>query len=118
MFDVGMCEDSTRINRSLGEKRFCVEVAPLGSLTFGLFGNRLPITVSNFIQTIEAGAYNETIFNRIISGEFLAAGKQGSRRLGEVEAPRDLQSNPELTTAKVQPPKKQTHPLSFSRLLL
>lgn len=59
----------------------------------------MPITVDNFVKTVEAGAYNGTVFNKVRQGEYVTAGKQGALRNGEVEAPSSLQSNPELTSS-------------------
>eukprot|EP00210_Caulerpa_lentillifera_P000032 g31.t1 len=100
VFEVGICADSIRFNRSLGEDRYCRDLEPLGALTIGLYGRLVPITVDNFIKTVDAGAYNGTVFNKVRPGEYVSAGKQGTARNGEVEAPSSLQSNPELTSSK------------------
>lgn len=57
----------------------------------GLYGNLAPTTVQNFLRATEAGALDGTIFSRIIAGEYVQAGKQGQKRLGEVETQTGLQ---------------------------
>jgi peptidyl-prolyl cis-trans isomerase B (cyclophilin B) len=38
-----------------------------GKIKLELYGKSAPITVGNFIDFVEKGAYNKTIFNRVIS---------------------------------------------------
>ena len=38
-----------------------------GNIKLELYGNSAPITVGNFIDFVEKGAYNKTIFNRVIN---------------------------------------------------
>ena len=38
-----------------------------GNITLELYGKSAPITVGNFIDFVEKGAYNKTIFNRVIN---------------------------------------------------
>ena len=38
-----------------------------GNIKLELYGKSAPITVGNFIDLVEKGAYNKTIFNRVIS---------------------------------------------------
>lgn len=110
--EFGLCEETPN-ERTLGATSYCSKAMPLGIITFGLFGNRLPITVENFVKTVEAGAYDGTIIQRVFEGEFLSAGKQGSKRQGEVEAPIDLQSNPELVSSKVIPSNPDVYKDAF-----
>lgn len=35
MFEVGICTDSLRFNRTTGEERYCGELEPLGVMTIG-----------------------------------------------------------------------------------
>ena len=101
VLELGFCEDTLRLNRVSGESAFCLRTRPVGAITIGLFGGRLPTTVENFVKTVASGAYTGTIVNRVRPGQYLSIGKQGTRRMGEVEAPDGLRSNPELTSAKV-----------------
>jgi peptidyl-prolyl cis-trans isomerase B (cyclophilin B) len=52
-----------------------------------LYGNVAPVTVQNLVAAVQAGAFNGTAFSKISPGEFIQLGKQGSRRLGDVEPP-------------------------------
>ena len=69
--------------------------------SLGLYGQLVPKTVSNFVKTVESGAYVGTIFHKILPGQYIHAGKQGIRRFGDVEAPPGLESNPEVASARV-----------------
>jgi hypothetical protein len=53
----------------------------------GLYGNVAPVTVQNLVATVQSGAFNGSAFSKISPGEFLQLGKQGSRRMGDVEPP-------------------------------
>lgn len=52
-----------------------------------MYGNVAPVTVQNLVAAVQAGAFNGTAFSKISPGEFIQLGKQGSRRLGDVEPP-------------------------------
>lgn len=57
----------------------------------GLYGKLVPVTVNNFLTAIQTGSLTGTTFSRISPGEYIQAGRQGSKRLGEVEVPAGLQ---------------------------
>lgn len=83
---------------SAGDKSVIpADAEPIGRIVVGLYGNHVPITVSNFLETVKAGAYTGTTFSRLLPGQYIQAGRQGSRRMGEVLAPEALQANPELS---------------------
>ena len=46
----------------------------LGSITVELYPDRAPITVKNFLQYVEDGFYNGTIFHRVIDGFMVQGG--------------------------------------------
>ena len=48
-------------------KEYVLLVTNRGNITLELYGNSAPITVGNFIDFVEKGAYNKTIFNRVIN---------------------------------------------------
>lgn len=73
----------------------------------GLYGNLAPATVQNLVAAVKAGSFNGSAFSKISPGEFLQLGKQGSRRLGDVEPPAGLlQVNTDLAKPG---PFKLTH---------
>jgi peptidyl-prolyl cis-trans isomerase A (cyclophilin A) len=46
----------------------------LGSITVELYPDRAPVTVRNFLQYVEQGFYNGTIFHRVIDGFMIQGG--------------------------------------------
>ena len=46
----------------------------LGSITVELYPDRAPVTVKNFLQYVEDGFYNGTIFHRVIDGFMIQGG--------------------------------------------
>eukprot|EP00803_Ostreobium_quekettii_P011105 evm.model.scf_344.2 EVM.evm.TU.scf_344.2 scf_344:23588-28295(-) len=100
-FDVGICPGPMRSDRTLGDKSvLCTEAAPIGRLVIGLYGHLAPTTVTNFLRTVRSGSYTSTVFHKVRPGQYIQAGRQGSRRMGAVEAPDNLQYNPEVTSAR------------------
>lgn len=93
--DVGVCRQ-VQSGRTLGDKAFCTEPEQLGRIVIGLYGNTVPATVHNFLELVKDGAYNSTLFNKVMPGEYIAAGKQGSVRMGEVSLTSPLQPNKDL----------------------
>ena len=47
---------------------------PLGSIVIGLYKDKAPITVDNFLQYLRAGHYDGTIFHRVIPGFMIQGG--------------------------------------------
>lgn len=94
--DIGLCPEAARRDRTIGDKSIlCQDPEILGRITIGLYGNLLPITVSNFLSLIKSGALVGTCFSKIVPGQYILAGKQGPKRAGFLEAPDTLVSNPE-----------------------
>lgn len=78
--------------RTLGDKSVLPDsAAPAGRIVLGLYGRAAPATVSNFLAVVTSGALAGTTFSRVLPGEYVMAGKQGARRMGELEPPADLQ---------------------------
>jgi len=98
--DIGMCPEAIRQNRTLGDKSvLCSDPVSLGRLNIGLYGDAAPGTVATFKTLISSGALNGTQFSKILPGQWLIAGKQGSKRQGFLEPPPEIQqgpSNPDL----------------------
>jgi peptidyl-prolyl cis-trans isomerase B (cyclophilin B) len=57
----------------------------------GLYGNACPATTANLLAAVRSGALAGTVVSRISPGEYIQLGRQGSRRLGEVEGVDGLQ---------------------------
>jgi peptidyl-prolyl cis-trans isomerase B (cyclophilin B) len=85
-------------NRTVGSKTaLCTDPQSLGRIVIGLYGKHLPITTANFKRAVEQGLFTGTIFHKVLPGAFVQAGRQGSKRQGEVFVPKDSQApNPEL----------------------
>ena len=62
--DIDMCS-STRFP-CLQSKQYVLLITNKGKIKLELYGESAPITVGNFIDLVEKGAYNNTIFNRVI----------------------------------------------------
>ncbi|KAG2430416.1 hypothetical protein HXX76_009941 [Chlamydomonas incerta] len=86
-------------DRTIGDKSIIPTAEPVGRVVIGLYGNAVPRTVSNFLALVESGNLVGTTFSRVLAGEYIQAGKQGSKRLGAVEVPPTVQSNPEVSEA-------------------
>ncbi|CAA3027387.1 peptidyl-prolyl cis-trans isomerase CYP28, chloroplastic [Olea europaea var. sylvestris] len=91
-------------NRTLGDDLSqCTDSQPLGRLVLGLYGNLVPITVSNFkaMCTGSSGSsYKSTLVQKIFPGQFFVAGRQGRRDKGEVKPPLQLVKNSETVDSK------------------
>ncbi|CAL5226930.1 g9808 [Coccomyxa viridis] len=97
--DVGYCPAGANQNRTLGESAICKTTDALGRIIIGLYGHVVPTTVANFVKLVRDGAYKGTVFSKVLPGEYIEAGRQGSPRLGEVKPPTDLLPNTELLDA-------------------
>ncbi|PSS21010.1 Peptidyl-prolyl cis-trans isomerase [Actinidia chinensis var. chinensis] len=89
------------LNRTLGDDlSLCADSEPVGRLVLGLYGNLVPITVSNFKAMCTASSgYKGTLVQKIFPGQFFVAGRQG-RREGEVRPPVDLARNTEAVNSQ------------------
>ncbi|GER37084.1 peptidyl-prolyl cis-trans isomerase [Striga asiatica] len=93
------------LSRTLGENdlTLCPDAEPLGRLVLGLYGNLVPITVSNF-KAMCSGAsgstYKGTLVQKIFPGQFFVAGRQGRRDKGEVRPPAELVRNTETVDSR------------------
>eukprot|EP00884_Botryococcus_braunii_P009119 jgi/Botrbrau1/18208/Bobra.53_1s0067.1 len=95
--DIGVCPEGYRTDRTLGDKSaLCITSEPLGRLLIGLYGQEAPATVRNFKKIVESGGYNGTIFSKVLPGEYIMAGRQGSKRMGEVAGLPELPPNDDL----------------------
>ncbi|XP_059635266.1 peptidyl-prolyl cis-trans isomerase CYP28, chloroplastic [Cornus florida] len=91
-------------NRTLGDElSLCTDTEPLGRLILGLYGNLVPLTVSNFKAMCcgsSGSTYKGTLVQKIFPGEFFMAGRQGRRDRGEVKPPLDLVRNTETVDSR------------------
>lgn len=97
--------------RTVREKRDCTALSvdrEASGLAAGLYGKQVPRTVENFLTLVQSGAYNSTMFSKVLPGEYVVAGKQGSPRMGEVSMNVRLPPNDDLTAA-------QSYTLSHNR---
>ncbi len=62
--DINICS-STRYP-CLSSTEYVLLVTNKGNIKLELYGKSAPITVGNFINSVEKGAYDKTIFNRVI----------------------------------------------------
>lgn len=102
--DFSVCP-SYFLSRTLGENdlSLCSDSEPLGRLVLGLYGNLLPITVSNFKSMCNGSCgstYKGTLVQKIFPGQFFMAGRQGRRDKGEVKPPAELIRNTETIDSK------------------
>jgi peptidyl-prolyl cis-trans isomerase B (cyclophilin B) len=95
--DLGLCTKGYKKDRRLGDASIlCDDPESLGRIVIDLYGGVAPSTVKNFKRLIESGALEGTVVNRSFPGEFIAAGQQGSHRMGYLEAPQGIDSNSDL----------------------
>ena len=62
--DVNIC--SRKILPCISSTEYVLLITNKGEMKLELFGKLAPITVGNFIDLVEKGAYDKTIFNRVI----------------------------------------------------
>nr|XP_043628517.1 peptidyl-prolyl cis-trans isomerase CYP28, chloroplastic [Erigeron canadensis] len=89
--------------RTLGsDLALCPDSEPVGRVVLGLYGNLVPITVSNFkaMCTGVSGYYKGTLIQKLFPGNYFMAGKQGRRDKGEVKPPVNLIKNTETIDPK------------------
>ena len=85
--DIGLCPEALRADRTIGDKSaLCPAASTLGRITFGLYGGAAPSTAANFAKLVATGAYTGTTFHKVQAGKWVKAGKQGSKRYGEVDS--------------------------------
>ncbi len=62
--DTNICTSTTL--PCLNSKEYVLFITNKGKIKLELYGKSAPITVGNFIDIVEKGAYNNTIFDRVI----------------------------------------------------
>src|SRR5690606_23862678 len=61
----------------------------LGDITLELNPEQAPITVANFLQYVDAGFYDDTIFHRVIAG-FMIQGGRSEEHTSELQSRENL----------------------------
>ncbi|KAE9604534.1 putative peptidylprolyl isomerase [Lupinus albus] len=101
--DFSLCPNATNPARTLGDtfSTLCSDSTLLGRVILGLYGNLVPITVSNFksmclsSNSTSSSSYKNTLVHKIFPGQYLLAGRQGRPDKGEVRPPHELARNTE-----------------------
>jgi hypothetical protein len=92
--DIGIAPTALKpsAERTLGSKTSIPleDAAPAGRIVIGLYGNHVPFTVGNFLELVRSGALVNTVFSRVLPGEYIQAGQQGSMKFGQLEPPAGL----------------------------
>ncbi|KAJ1440099.1 Cyclophilin-type peptidyl-prolyl cis-trans isomerase domain [Sesbania bispinosa] len=105
--DFSLCPNYFLPNRTLGDtiSTLCSDSTLLGRVVLGLYGNLLPLTVSNFkslclASTSDSSSYKNTLVHKVFPGRYFLAGRQGRPDKGEVRPPHDLPRNTETVDPK------------------
>ncbi|OIV98494.1 hypothetical protein TanjilG_18778 [Lupinus angustifolius] len=101
--DFSLCPNATNPARTLGDtfSTLCSDSTLLGRVILGLYGNLVPITVSNFksmclssnSNSNHSSSYKNTLVHKIFPGQYFLAGRQGRPDKGEVRPPNELARN-------------------------
>lgn len=103
--DLSICPNASRQDRTLGNtSQLCTVGEPMGRIVIGLYGRQVPQTVRNFKAMITKAAgtsYEGTIIHRVLPGQYIQGGRQGSKEKGEVSGPVfKLERNQETVSSK------------------
>ncbi|KAK7304757.1 hypothetical protein VNO77_42644 [Canavalia gladiata] len=102
--DFSLCPNYFLPNRTLGDtlSTLCSDSTLLGRVVLGLYGNLVPVTVSNFKSMClgSNSSYKNTLVHKIFPGQYFLAGRQGRPDKGEVRPPHDLPRNTETVDAR------------------
>ncbi|WVZ19030.1 hypothetical protein V8G54_006352 [Vigna mungo] len=103
--DFSLCPNNFLPDRANSLSPICSDSTLLGRVVLGLFGNLVPLTVSNFKSVClgsnaTSSSYKNTLVHKVFPGQYLLAGRQGRPDKGEVRPPHDLPRNTETVDAK------------------
>ena len=73
-FMVGTSHGDPAGDKKKGEKTMVILSTSHGDITIDLNSEKAPITVENFLQYVDAGFYDKTIFHRVIPGFMVQGG--------------------------------------------
>ncbi|XP_004514059.1 peptidyl-prolyl cis-trans isomerase CYP28, chloroplastic [Cicer arietinum] len=102
--EFGLCPNFFLPNRTLGDtiSTLCSDSTSVGRVIIGLYGNIVPLTVSNFKSLCisasnsnnpDSSSYKNTLVHKVFPGQYFLAGRQGRPEKGEVRPPRHLPRN-------------------------
>eukprot|EP00271_Cylindrocystis_brebissonii_P012831 TRINITY_DN32339_c0_g1_i1.p1 TRINITY_DN32339_c0_g1~~TRINITY_DN32339_c0_g1_i1.p1 ORF type:complete len:431 (+),score=24.69 TRINITY_DN32339_c0_g1_i1:178-1470(+) len=101
--EFSLCPSLSRSDRTLGDpSAICDDGKPLGRVVIGLYGKQVPQTADNFKAMVNGtfgSSYKGSTVDRILQGQFIQAGRQGSLDRGGVEAPKELPRNRETVSS-------------------
>ncbi|WIA16894.1 hypothetical protein OEZ86_014082 [Tetradesmus obliquus] len=100
-FDIGIAASAFKSanDRLLGDKNVLpTETEPAGRIVIGLYGKLAPVSAANMVAAVKAGAFTQSAFSRISPGEYIQAGRRGSRRLGDIAEVPGLAVNTDLAS--------------------
>jgi peptidyl-prolyl cis-trans isomerase A (cyclophilin A) len=75
----------------------------LGSFDVNLYDQSTPATVTNFLNYVNSGAYNNTVFHRMVSGFVAQSGGftyQGTQNLGNVTQNAPIANDPKFSNVR------------------
>ncbi|RZB65455.1 Peptidyl-prolyl cis-trans isomerase CYP28, chloroplastic isoform A [Glycine soja] len=104
--DFSLCPNNFLPDRADALSPLCSDSNLLGRVVLGLYGNLVPLTVSNFKSMCLGGlnatssSYKNTLVHKVFPGQYFLAGRQGRPDKGEVRPPHDLPRNTETVDAK------------------
>eukprot|EP00879_Flechtneria_rotunda_P020250 GHRR01021297.1.p1 GENE.GHRR01021297.1~~GHRR01021297.1.p1 ORF type:complete len:343 (+),score=85.95 GHRR01021297.1:223-1251(+) len=101
--DIGVASSAFKPagERTLGDKTVLPgDAEPIGRIVIGLYGKLAPVTTSNLVAAIQAGGFTGSAFSRVSPGEYIQAGRQGNRRIGDIDPPAGLPANTDLASPR------------------
>ena len=79
--DINICSTTTLPCQN--SNHYVLLITNRGKIKIKVYGQSAPITVGNFIDLVEKGAYNKTIFNRVIKKPYPFIIRGGEKNLKE-----------------------------------
>uniref|UniRef100_A0A0R0I9Z1 Peptidyl-prolyl cis-trans isomerase n=1 Tax=Glycine max TaxID=3847 RepID=A0A0R0I9Z1_SOYBN len=103
--DFSLCPNNFLPDRADSLSPLCSDTTLLGRVVLGLYGNLVPLTVSNFKSMClglnsTSSSYKNTLVHKVFPGQYFLAGRQGRPDKGEVRPPHDLPRNTDTVAAK------------------
>ncbi|KAL2327372.1 hypothetical protein Fmac_020799 [Flemingia macrophylla] len=103
--DFSLCPNNFLPDRADTLSPLCSDSSLLGRVVLGLYGNLVPLTVSNFKSmclglNATTSSYKNTLVHKVFPGQYFLAGRQGRPDKGEVRPPHDLPRNTETVDPK------------------
>lgn len=85
--DIGRCPAEARNLRQGGETgALCgSKYQDIGRMVLDIYGDVAPSTAEGFLSLVESKALQGVAFTRVVPGEFVAFGRRGRARRGDIE---------------------------------